>query len=392
MKVFTKTILLLSLVSLLTDVSSEMLYPVMPMFLTSIGFSVLWIGILEGIAEATAGFSKGYFGNLSDTWGKRLPFVRLGYFLSAIAKPALVLIPNPLWVLFVRVVDRLGKGVRTSARDAILSAESSKADKGKVFGLHRAADTFGAAIGPLFALIYLHYFPAQYTTLFLLAFIPAISGVAFTFLLKEKSAINYKTRQRPGFFDFLKYWQSSHKVYKRLIIGLVVLAFVNSSDIFLLLLAKHRGLSDQTVIAAYIFFNLVYALFSMPMGWLGDKLGLKTSYIIGLFFFSAVYFAVIFASTDLHFFIMFFLYGIYAASTEGVSKAWISNVAEKDKTATAIGFYNSFQSIAALIASVTAGVLWNVFSPEVPFLLTACVSSALIVYFVIFTKESVSSP
>jgi MFS family permease len=391
MKVFTKTILLLSLVSLLTDVSSEMLYPVMPMFLTSIGFSVFWIGILEGIAEATAGFSKGYFGNISDVWGKRLPFVRLGYFLSAVAKPALVLIPNPVWVLFVRMLDRLGKGIRTSARDALLSAESSQENKGKVFGLHRAADTFGAAVGPLFALVFLHFYPAEYTTLFFIAFVPAIVGVTFTFLLKEKVAVKDRMRQRPHFFEFLKYWQSSHTVYKRLVTGLIVFAVVNSSDIFLLLLAKHRGLSDQTVIAAYIFYNLVYALFSTPMGWLGDKFGLKSSYITGLFFFSIVYFAVTFARTEIHFFIIFLLYGIYAASTEGISKAWIAKIAKTDETATAIGFYNSFQSVAALTASVSAGLLWNIFSPELPFLLTACVSSVLIVYFIIFTKELPSS-
>ena len=142
-KIITKTVLILSLVSLFTDIASEMLYPIMPIFLRSIGFSVLLIGILEGVAEATAGLSKGYFGKLSDTKGKRLPFVQWGYFLSAISKPMMAMFVYPLWIFFARTTDRFGKGIRTGARDAILSDESSKENKAKVFGFHRSLDTAG---------------------------------------------------------------------------------------------------------------------------------------------------------------------------------------------------------------------------------------------------------
>ncbi|MBS1975561.1 MAG: MFS transporter, partial [Bacteroidetes bacterium] len=169
MQNITRTIWLLSLVSLFTDMASEMLYPVMPVYLKSIGFSVLFIGVLEGLAEATAGLSKGYFGRLSDNSGKRVPFVQAGYGLSAIAKPMLALFVYPLWIFFSRTLDRLGKGIRTGARDAILSDEATSETKGKIFGFHRSLDTLGAVIGPLLAVLYLYFFPGHYKSLFLLA-------------------------------------------------------------------------------------------------------------------------------------------------------------------------------------------------------------------------------
>ncbi|MDQ6890948.1 MAG: MFS transporter, partial [Bacteroidota bacterium] len=165
-KIITRTIWILSLVSLFTDMASEMLYPIMPVFLRSIGFSFLLIGVLEGFAEAVAGLSKGYFGKKSDGLGKRLPFVQLGYGLSAISKPMMAAFVYPLWIFFVRTVDRLGKGIRTGARDAMLSDECTKENKGKVFGFHRSLDTMGAVLGPAIALAYLYYHPGNYKTLF----------------------------------------------------------------------------------------------------------------------------------------------------------------------------------------------------------------------------------
>ncbi|WP_248912298.1 MFS transporter [Gelidibacter algens] len=166
MKYITKTVWILSLVSLFTDTASEMLYPIMPIYLKSIGFSIVLIGILEGVAEATAGLSKGYFGKLSDNSGKRVPFVQIGYAFSAISKPMMAIFIYPLWIFFARTIDRFGKGIRTGARDAILSDEATPEAKGKVFGFHRSMDTLGAVIGPSLALVYLYYFPENYKTLF----------------------------------------------------------------------------------------------------------------------------------------------------------------------------------------------------------------------------------
>lgn len=154
-KIITRTIWILSLVSLFTDVASEMLYPVMPLYLKSIGFSVVLIGVLEGFAEAIAGLSKGYFGKMSDNTGRRLPFVQWGYLLSAVSKPMMAVFTFPFWIFTARTIDRIGKGIRSGARDAMLSDEATPQTKGRVFGFHRSMDTLGAVIGPLSALAFL---------------------------------------------------------------------------------------------------------------------------------------------------------------------------------------------------------------------------------------------
>ena len=201
-KIITKPILILSIVSLLTDIASEMLYPIMPIYLRSIGFSVLLIGVLEGLVEAVAGISKGYFGNLSDSIQKRAIFVRIGYTMSAIAKPLIALFTNPFWVFGVRTVERLGKGVRTSARDALLSDYTTPENKGRVFGFHRSMDTVGAAIGPIVALIFLSFLPGKYSSLFLLATIPGVFAILLSFLVKDKKQDVTIEKKKVGFFTF----------------------------------------------------------------------------------------------------------------------------------------------------------------------------------------------
>ncbi len=281
--ILTRTILLVSFVSLFTDIASEMLYPVMPIYLRSIGFSVLLIGILEGLAECAAGLSKGYFGNLSDKTGVRLPFVKWGYTLSAISKPLLAVFTYPVWVFFSRTLDRLGKGIRTSARDALLSQESSKENKGKIFGFHRGMDTVGAALGPLVALLFLYFYPGHYRWLFVIAFFPGILAVSFTFLIKEqKKQIGESGQKNIGFFSYFSYWKKSSGSYKRLVAGLLGFTLFNSSDAFLLLALKFRGFSDTHVIGFYIFYNLIYAVFSLPAGMIADRLGMKKVLITGL--------------------------------------------------------------------------------------------------------------
>jgi len=366
MKFITRTIVFLSLVSFCTDIASEMLYPVMPMYLTSIGFSVVLIGLLEGIAEATAGLSKGYFGHLSDIIGKRKRFIQFGYSLSAISKPMMAVMSFPLWIFGVRTLDRLGKGIRTGARDAMLSAETVPEFKGRVFGFHRAFDTLGAALGPFAALVFLIFYPGQYKTLFLLAFIPGVFAIALTFRVHEKHELSAPV-EMPRFFAFLKYWKTAPLQFRFLVVGLLFFALINSSDILLLLMMRHQGATDLQVIGVYIFYNLIYALMSYPMGALGDKVGLKTTLILGLALFAIVYGGIIFATSTAALLVLFFFYGIYAAGTEGISKAWISNIVPKRDVATAIGFYTGMQSICTLIASSVAGWLWYAFSPAMTF-------------------------
>jgi MFS family permease len=381
MKVITRTVLVLSFVSLFTDVASEMLYPVMPIYLESIGFSVVLIGILEGLAEATAGLSKGYFGKWSDNLGKRTPFVRAGYGLSAISKPMMAAFTFPLWIFFARTIDRLGKGIRTGARDAMLSDESDAQNKGKVFGFHRSMDTLGAVLGPSSALLFLYLLPGQYRMLFLIAFIPGVLAIGFTFLVKDRGINPKENVNKTSFLDFLKYWKESPAQYRKLVTGLLLFTLFNSSDVFLLLKMKNAGMSDTGTIAVYIFYNIVYALSSYPLGALADKIGLKTVFVLGLIIFSFVYFGMG-ANTNMYLFYgLFLLYGIYAAATEGVSKAWISNITNRKDTATAIGTYTGFQSICTMIASSLAGLIWYDFSPKATFFVASGATVIVVIYF-----------
>ncbi len=382
-KAITRTIWILSIVSLFADMASEMLYPVMPVFLRSIGFSFLLIGVLEGFAEATAGISKSYFGRMSDNIGKRLPFVQLGYLLSAISKPMMAAFIYPLWIFVARTTDRFGKGIRTAARDAILSDESTNENRGKVFGFHRSMDTLGAVLGPTIALAFLYFFPGRYKLLFLLAFIPGIIAVITTFLLREKkkNVLPVSERLSGNFFALFDYWKKSNLPYKKLITGLLLFALFNSSDVFLLLKMKDSGLSDIDIIGIYVFYNLVFVLFAYPVGILADKLGLKKIFLAGLFIFSVVYagFAI---NNNLYVFIaLFFLYGVYASATEGISKAWISNIVSSTETASAIGTFTGLQSLCTLIASSLAGLLWVLLGAKATFIFTAATSLLVIIYF-----------
>jgi|SRR6185312_552080 len=362
MKAITRTVLILSLVSLFNDIASEMLLPIMPIYLKTIGFSVLLIGILEGLAEATSSISKGYFGKLSDSIGKRAPFVRWGYLLSAVSKPMMGLLVNPVWVFTSRTMDRLGKGIRTAPRDAVLSDESAHGDRGKVFGFNRSMDTIGATIGPSLALLFLYLHHGEYRTLFYFSFFPGIVAVMLTFLMKDKPQNEPKqAKERVKFFAQFKYWKVSSPTYKKLTIGLLFFALFNSADAFLILKMKEAGYGDTTVIIIYVFYNLVYALTSFPIGILADRVGLKKMLLVGLVIFSFVYFGMTFSYGKVWYGILFLLYGLYYACTDGIGKAWVSQLCDKKDMGTAQGVFAGLQSICTLLASSIAGFVWYEF-------------------------------
>jgi len=388
LKTISKTVWILSFVSLFTDTASEMLYPIMPIYLKSIGFSIVIIGILEGVAEATAGLSKGYFGKLSDYSGKRVPFVQMGYAMSALSKPMMAFFVFPLWIFLARTVDRLGKGIRTGARDAILSDEATKESKGKIFGFHRSMDTFGAVLGPLIALIYLYFYPQAYKTLFFIAFIPGVLAVFTSFKLKDKKNRQIKTIPKPSFFSFVTYWKTSPVLYQKVVIGLLVFTLFNSSDVFLLLKAKETGLSDPMVIGIYIFYNLIYVLFAYPLGTIADKVGLRKMLLFGFALFAVVYLGMGFSSNFKVIISLFFLYGVYAAASEGISKAWISNLTNPQETATAIGTYTGFQSIFTMLASSLAGFIWFQYGASYVFMISGLAAVFVLMYFAFFINES----
>lgn len=357
-----------------------MLYPVTPIFLTAVlGSSMALVGLIEGIAEFISSILKGFFGNLSDKVGKRSIFVTIGYGLSALSKPLPGIFPSIPVVFATRISDRIGKGIRTAPRDALLGSYSN-GNSGAVFGFHRAMDTFGAAIGPLVALILLNFFPENYQMIFIVAFIPSVIAVGFSFIIKDRQVSSEK-KLRKNYLEFLK---SSPKSYKRILLLLALFSLVNSSDVFLILKSKDISESSTLAIFGYVFYNIVYAASSYPVGNLSDKIGKKKVFTFGLSLFSIVYFGFAFIPEIYFLWILFALYGIYAASTEGISKAWISDLISDESRGTAIGLATLITGICVMIGSFTTGILWDLFGSQIPFLISAIVSLllALIVWFI----------
>lgn len=386
MKYVTRTVWILSVISLLNDISSEMLYPVLPLFLQAIGFNAAMMGALEGLAEATVGMSKGYFGAMSDARGRRLPFVRLGYFLSGISKPMMALWSFPAWIFAARSADKLGKGIRTASRDAILSDEATHGTKGRVFGFHRTMDTLGAAVGPSLALVLIYFFPGQYRMMFLISVIPVMIGVGLTYLMREREHAPHPERQYTILAVFT-YFRDSTPAFRRLTIGILLFSLFNSSDLFLLMRIKAATHNDQYVIGAYIFYNLVYALASLPLGAAGDRFGLRPTYIVGLFLFAGVYALIAIGSSMTIFACAFLLYGLYSAATEGISKALVTSLVPASETASAIGSLSGLTSLMALAASILTGIMWDQVSATIALLVSASGALVAAVYLMIVRIE-----
>ena len=376
----SKQVFILGMVSLFTDIASEMLYPVTPIFLTTVlGSSMALVGVIEGIAEVTAGLLKGYFGNLSDKVGKRSIFVMIGYGISALSKPLPGIFQNIPVVLTSRVSDRIGKGIRTAPRDALL-ASYSDGNSGAVFGFHRGMDTLGAAIGPVVALILLNFYPNNFQLIFLIAFIPSVIALSFTFLVKDKQ-ITSKIKSRKNYLEF---WKSAPEQYKKVLILISIFSLVNSSDVFLILKSQNITKSSSLAIFGYVFYNVIYAAASYPLGGLSDKLGKQKIFTFGLIIFSVVYFGFALVDDINFIWILFALYGIYAAATEGVSKAWISDLIPDEQRGSAIGLLTMLTSFSVMIGSFLTGILWDHFGSSVPFLISAITS--LVISVLIFFK------
>ncbi|MEJ2194275.1 MAG: MFS transporter [Ignavibacteriaceae bacterium] len=372
-KKIPRQVIILGLISLFTDLASEMLYPITPIFLTAIlGSSMAVVGIIEGIAEVVAGYLKGYAGNISDKIGRRSIFIKIGYGISAIAKPLPGLFPVITSVVISRTGDRVGKGIRTAPRDALLGSYS-EGNSGAIFGFHRGMDTLGAVLGPLSAILLLYLFPDKFRLIFLAAFVPSVLAVCFTFLIKDKKIP--PTKRIKG--NYLEFWRSSPEKYKRLIVLITIFSFANSSDVFLIL--KSNFVSDSYILAilGYVFYNIIYAVFSYPLGRLSDKFGKHLIYGGGLFIFSLVYFGFAFITQSFFIWILFALYGVYSASTEGVLKAWVSDLVPNENRGSAIGLLTMFSSFAIMLGSFATGLLWDAFGSTVPFLTSAVVSLAI---------------
>jgi len=367
----TRNVVLLGVVSGLTDISSEMLYPLVPLFLTvTLHAPMSVVGVIEGAAEATASLIKIAGGWWSDKMGKRKPFVVWGYGLSSVAKPLMALAFAWPAALAARVVDRVGKGLRTSARDALVAASTPKEHWGKAFGFHRAMDTAGAALGPLAALLLLNL-GLSYRKIFVIAFIPAVIGV-----IVLAKAVREVPPPAPAKNRFAGGLGGPCGEFRPFTVCYAVFALGNSSDIFLLLKAKNSGFSTTHMILAYAGYNVVYALFAGPAGWLSDRLGKIKTIVFGFAVFAGVYAGFAFASSSAAIWALFAAYGFYGAFTEGVAKAIVADLSAPESRATAMGVFQGAAGLLAFAASSLAGFLWTYVSPSAPFALGAVCAAA----------------
>lgn len=365
LKALSKTAIRLGLVSFFADISSEMLYPITPIFLTSVlGASMLSVGLIEGTAESIASLLKTYAGAHSDRIRRRRPFIIGGYFLAAIAKPVIGIASTWPIVLLGRAIDRTGKGVRTAPRDALLSDSVPPEMQGEAFGWHRLMDTLGAAIGPLIAILFLNRSIGDMRSLYFLALIPGLISVFIALSVREVEKRPDDKKENANSFR----WSEINPAFKTYLIAWGIFSVANSSDVFLILKAKNAGSSLTTTILMYCFYNVVYALSSPYLGRLSDGMKRKTILMLGLLVFGFVYLGFTFASEPWHFWALFGLYGLYMGSTDGVGKALVVDLVPPQFKATAIGMLGTISGISALIASSIAGLLWDRLGPSSPFI------------------------
>lgn len=334
-----------------------MLYPVVPIFLTTVlSAPMSVVGLIEGVAELAAALLKAVFGGWSDRVRRRRVFISLGYGISAASRPLLPLARTWTVVLGARLLDRIGKGVRTSPRDALLADASPAEHRGKVFGLHRALDTLGAVAGPLLAVALLKLSADNFRMVFLIAILPSLAAVLLTFAVREtKVVVKESGEAKPSYWRNLpvSYWT---------FLGINLIFFLgNSADVFLILRAKQLGLSVQSAILTYVVYQAAFALFATPAGMLSDRWNRRRVMQLGFTLFALVYFLLAQAARPLWVWPLFCLYGFYAAMTEGVSKAAIVDLVDSERRGTAIGIFYAATGVAALLASVLAGWLWSNF-------------------------------
>jgi len=352
----------ISLTSFFTDVSSEMILNVLPLFLFNVlGVKTSVIGIIEGVAEATASMLKLFSGWLSDKLRARKWLAVAGYGLSTFAKPFFYFAQSWGMVAAVRWADRVGKGIRAAPRDALVADSIEERHRGLAFGFHRAADTGGAVVGLLIALLVVwlaqravrELTRQAFQTIVLVSLIPAILGV-LTLALGSKDVIVKSTRPLPKFaFRSL----GRQFILFMLIVGLFDLG--NSSDAFLVLRAQERGLSVVSVLAMLITFNIIYALVSTPAGSLSDRIGRRKVIIGGWLVYALIYFGFALARQGWHIWVLYAIYGVYYGLAYGTARAMVADLVPAELRGTAYGTYNAMLGILDFPASVIAGVLWQ---------------------------------
>jgi MFS family permease len=381
------------LVSFFMDMSSEMIYPLVPIFLSSVlGVNKSVIGIIEGIAESTASLLKIFSGWFSDRIGKRKILLIVGYGISTLSRPILAL--STLWshVLVFRFTDRFGKGIRGAPRDAIIAESTHHKDLGRSFGFHRGMDTLGAVIGPAIAFILLLLFTENFRLVFWFSMIPGIIAVLIIvfFIKEQKSKVAEVQRSdtpellAPGALPGREASIPDNKNFdwrfKAFVAIATLFAMGNSSDVFLILKATDTGIEEMQIPILYLCFNLVYALTAIPAGILSDRIGRKRIILAGFILFGFIYWGFASASEQKHIWWLFLLYGVFMGLTEGIQKAYLGTIIPDKFKATGYGIFNMSIGLAVLPASIIGGWLWDKYGSHAAFYygaITAFISATL---------------
>ncbi len=383
-----RTVKVLGLVSFFTDTSTEMIYPLLPIFITSVlGAGAVFLGVIEGIAEGTASILKGFSGYISDRLKKRKALILLGYGLSAVTKPFFAAATTVWHVLVVRFLERVGKGIRTAPRDALIAESTAATIRGKAYGFHRALDTLGAVAGPALAFLLMWLLKgfdpkSVYRWIFLISFIPASVAVALIiFAVRERfssvSAVPMRFRM-----------SALGRNYRFLLFVVIIFMLGNSSDTFLLLRAQRLGLKVYLVPLLWLVFNVVYSLVSMPAGMVSDRVGRKKTLIAGFLLYAALYVGFGLAKNMHIMWLLIAAYGVFYGMTHGVLSAYVADMAPENQRGVAFGIYQTADGVSRLAASVIFGALWETLGPSVAFFFGAFMAFAAMVVMWIFCEES----
>jgi MFS family permease len=383
-----RDVVALGLVSLLNDISSEMIYPLLPLFLTvTLGAGVQVLGLIEGIAETTAALLKWGSGWISDRRKSRKPFALFGYAVSACTRPLMALAASAAQVGVIRLSDRVGKGIRTSPRDALLAAAAPPHLRGLAFGFHRAMDHAGATIGPLIAMAILVAYPEQYRRVFWWAALPAFIGVLILLILvreRPDSTGPSRTLAEP--------WQAAdRRLFHRYLAAVFVFALGNSSDAFLLLRANQLGIATVHLPLLWTGLHVIKMITSVPGSSLSDRIGRKKVILGGWLFYAFIYSGLAVADQSWHVVVLFALYGIYFGLTEGSEKAWVADLVPTPQRGSAYGQYHFYIGIAAFPSSLLMGVVWYRFSPSTAFFIGAGFAAAAVLLLLFFRNPQKKS-
>ncbi len=384
-----KNVFFAGVVSFFMDVSSEMIYPLVPLFLANVlGVNKSFIGLIEGVAESTASLLKAFSGWFSDRMGSRKYLMAVGYGISALSRPITATASAWHQILAARFTDRVGKGIRTAPRDAIIAESTPETHLGRAFSFHRSMDTMGAVVGPGLAFLLLGLFNNDYRTIFWLSMIPAGIAVLVIFVfIEEKRGGAGRRAVRPKLTVDRFDWK-----VKFFIAIAILFAFGNSSDVFLILRAQQNGIPTVMIPVVYLVFNIVYSLSAIPAGIAADKFGRKKVILLGFVLFACLYYGFAVSNSAAAVWVLFAFYGLFMGLTEGIQKAFLATIIPPDFKATAFGLYSGAVGIAMLPANLVAGWLWDHVSPAATFYFGALTAGLAALLFLILIVAMTRHP